>query len=163
MLALTHVSGFIRKECNGSLKITPRPECLFSIEERVFIIKKFTELKSTTDVRQTFRQISIPMDENYFVLKHRPNKNIHRFWAPKNPNIIIECKSQSQQKEMCWTGLSDGKVLVPFWIEETINQYVYNELSKDKVWPLLQHQVYRKKLYFICSRPLVTQPKKIPY
>ena len=40
---------------------------------------------------------------------------------------IVECKTQSQQKVMCWTGLCDGKVLGPFWIEGTMDQYVYNE------------------------------------
>ena len=88
-------------------------------------------------------------DEKYFVLKQGPNKSIHRFWAPTNPNIIVECKSQSQQKVMCWSGLCNGEVIGPFWIEGSMNQFVYKKLLEDEVWPLLRHQASRTKLYFM--------------
>lgn len=88
-------------------------------------------------------------DEKYFVLKQGPNKSIHRYWSPVNPHTIIECKSQHQQKAMCWTGLYDGKVLGPFWIEGTMDQYVYRSLLEDMVWPLLKGVATRKQLFFM--------------
>lgn len=88
-------------------------------------------------------------DEKYFVLKQGPNKSIHRYWAPTNPHVLIECKSQSQEKVMCWTGLCNGRVLGPFWLEGSMNQFVYKELLEEKVWPLLKHRATREQLYFM--------------
>ena len=42
-------------------------------------------------------------DKKYFGLKQGPNRQIDRYWASENPQIIVECKTQSQQKAMCWT------------------------------------------------------------
>lgn len=88
-------------------------------------------------------------DEKYFVLKQGPNKSIHRYWAPSNPHILIECKTQSQEKAMCWTGLCNGLVLGPFWIQGSMDQFVYRELLEEKVWPLLKHRATREQLYFM--------------
>ena len=88
-------------------------------------------------------------DEKYFVLKQGPNRQIDRYWAPVNPHRIVECKTQSQQKVMCWTGLCDGKVLGPFWIEGTMDQYVYNELLENKVWPIVKNVAARQQLWFM--------------
>lgn len=88
-------------------------------------------------------------DEKYFVLKQGPNKSIHRYWSPCNPHTIVECKTQNQRKVMCWTGLFDGKVIGPFWIDGTMNQFVYNCLLEEQVWPAVRHIATRNQLYFM--------------
>ena len=47
--------------------------------------------------------------------------------------VLIGCKSQSQKKVMCWAGLCNGAVLAPFWIEGSMNQFVYKQLLEEKV------------------------------
>ena len=42
-----------------------------------------------------FEEKIVWTDEKYFVLKQGTNKSIHKVWAPVNPYIDIECKSQS--------------------------------------------------------------------
>ena len=88
-------------------------------------------------------------DEKYFVLKQGPNRQIDRYWAPENLHRIVECKTQSQKRAMCWTGLVDGQVLGPFWIEGTMDQYVYNELLEKKVWPIVKNIATRRQLWFM--------------
>ena len=46
---------------------------------------------------------------------------------------------------MCWAGPCNGAVLGPFWIEGSMNQFVYKELLEEKVWPLLKHKVTREE------------------
>ena len=88
-------------------------------------------------------------DEKYFMLKQGPNRSIHRYWAPVNPHEFIECKSQSQQKAMCWTGLFRGKVIGPFWIEGSMDQHVYHDLLVEKIWPCLKGVATRHQVYFM--------------
>ena len=95
-----------------------------------------------------FEEKIVWTDEKYFVLKQGPNKSIHKVWAPVNPYIDIECKSQSQKKVMCWIGLVAGRVIGPFWIETSMNQDVYLNLLKDKVWPKLKRLTERNLLWF---------------
>ena len=88
-------------------------------------------------------------DEKYFVLKQGPNKSIHRYWSPCNPHTIIECKTQNQKKAMSWAGLFNGKVIGPYWIEGTMNQYVYRRLLEEQVWPAVRGIARRNQLYFM--------------
>ena len=80
-------------------------------------------------------------DEKYFVLKQGPNKSINKVWAPVNPYINDECKTQSQQKIMVWVGLFAGEVIGPFWIESKMNNQVY------KVWPAIRTKVTKHRLW----------------
>ena len=50
-------------------------------------------------------------DEKYFVLKQGPNKSIHRYWAPSNPHILIECKTQSQELDWTLQWFNSGTIL----------------------------------------------------
>ena len=52
-----------------------------------------------------FKEKVIWTDEKYFVLYQGPNKSITKIWAPTNPYINVQCKTQSQQKRMSWVGL----------------------------------------------------------
>lgn len=43
-----------------------------------------------------------------------------------------ECKSQGQAKAMCWVGLLDGKAIGPFWVDGTMDRFVYADLLEKK-------------------------------
>ena len=88
-------------------------------------------------------------DKKYFVLKQCPNRKSNVCWSPSNPHVLVECKSQSNLKVMCWTGLYNGKVLGPFWIEGTMDILVYNSLLKDQVWTLVKGVATRQQLDFM--------------
>ena len=88
-------------------------------------------------------------DEKYFVLKQCPNRKNSVIWAPANPHVLVQCKSQSNQKAMCWTGLYNGKVIGPFWIQGTMDRNVYNTLLKDDIWPSIKGVTTRHSLYFM--------------
>ena len=96
-----------------------------------------------------FQDKIIWSDEKYFVLKQGPNKSIHRVWSPVNPYLNVECKTQSQQKIMVWVGLCAGQVIGPFWIEQTMDNGVYNKLLKEKVWPAVKAKATRNALWYM--------------
>ncbi len=96
-----------------------------------------------------FQDKIIWSDEKYFVLKQGPNKSIHRVWSPVNPYINVECKTQSQQKIMVWVGLCAGQVIGPFWIEQIMDNGVYNKLLKEKVWPAVKAKATRNALWYM--------------
>ena len=98
---------------------------------------------------QFFEDKIIWSDEKYFVLKQGPNKSVDRVWAPVNPYLNVECKTQSQQKIMAWVGLFEGKVIGPFWIEGTMNKEVYHDLLKNKIWPAIRSKVTRNQLWYM--------------
>lgn len=96
-----------------------------------------------------FEEKVIWTDEKYFVLNQGPNKSINKIWAPSNPYVDVQCKTQSQQKIMCWVGLYAGKVIGPFWIETKMDNHVYNDLMREEIWPQLRQQAQRKQLWYM--------------
>ena len=77
-----------------------------------------------------FSKQVIRSDEKYFVLKQGPNKGIHRYWVPTNPNIIIECKSQSQQKVICWSGLCNDEACKSAYVRfEKLRIVIMSQMS----------------------------------
>ena len=96
-----------------------------------------------------FEKQVIFSDEKYFVLQQGPNKQNDQTWAPINPHIFEACKIQGGKKAMCWTGLVDGKVLGPFWLEGSMDAGVYRELLEDFVWPAVRGFASRKQVWFM--------------
>ena len=102
-----------------------------------------------TKDKEFFAKKIIWGDEKYFVLHQAPNRQNDKFWMPANPYDVEQCKKQGQPKAMCWTGLYNGKVIGPFWIEGSMDQMVYRELLEDHVWPEVRHVATRQELWWM--------------
>ena len=48
-----------------------------------------------------------------------------------------------------FSGLCNGAVLGPFWIEGSMIQFVYKDLLEEKIWPFLRHREDKEKLFFM--------------
>ena len=66
-------------------------------------------------------------------------------------SMCDECKSQGQAKAMCWVGLLDGKAIGPFWVDGTMDRFVYADLLEEKVWPAVSRIATRNSVYFMLS------------
>ena len=75
-----------------------------------------------------------------------------------------ECKSQGQAKAMCWVGLLDGKAIGPFWVDGTMDRFVYADLLEEKVWPAVSRIATRNSVYFMQDGASChTTPENISY
>ena len=55
-----------------------------------------------------------------------------------DPKVEDECRVQGGKKMMCWAGLIDGKVILHWFEEATVNQEVYLDMLKNVVWPYIR-------------------------
>ena len=112
----------------------PGPSSPFSLQERIFIVNKFAELKSISDVKRVFRL---------------------RFY-PKNPRAVPTYMAFQRvvNKFGSCGDVGDPKPerlhrhFVPVEDVRAVEDF-FKKNEKDEVWPLLCHQVSRKKLYFM--------------
>ena len=79
-----------------------------SIHSSRFSMSKSSQHRGTWEVSRMvlgihdslfFEEKVICTDEKYFVLNQGPNKSINKIWAPTNPYVDVQCKTQSQQRE----------------------------------------------------------------
>ena len=96
-----------------------------------------------------FPNLVIFSDEKIFTLKQVPNRQNERHWAPVDPCVEEECRYQGGESIMCWACLVDGKVLL-HWFDpgQSVNQHVYLDMLKTKVWPFVSHHATRKGYWF---------------
>ena len=88
-------------------------------------------------------------DEKWFVLTNAPNRSHARYWAPYNPDNVIDCKKAHGQKVMCWAGFVDGACLPIVWFEGSVNHNVYLEkVLKEAVWNSVKSTATRKQIWF---------------
>lgn len=148
---------FILRKCLKWKCYTPHKTTILSRQH------KETRLKSADwflshDV-SFFEENILWSDEKYYVLKQGPNKSIDRYWSPVNKFEYEECRSQGQQKAMCWVGLLNGKVIGPVWIEGNMDQFVYRDILEEQIWPKVRNIASRKQVYFMQdgAKPHTTQ------
>ena len=97
----------------------------------------------------TWFQRVIWSDEKWFVLRQSPNKQNTRFWAPKNPKNVLECKKAYGEKAMAWVGMVDGRILPVVWFEGSVNSEVYLEqVLKNAVWNAVKGVATRRMYWF---------------
>ena len=100
-----------------------------------------------------FKEKVIWTDEKYFVLYQGPNKFINKIWAPTNPYINVQCKTQSQQKGM---SSFSSKSSMDVWFQ--IRQKFPGSLAAQTVthwiccfWGFLSSAAARKLVLWICN------------
>ena len=65
---------------------------------------------------------------------------------------------------MCWVGLLDGKAIGPFWVDGTMDRFVYADLLEEKVWPAVSRIATRNSVYFMQDGASChTTPENISY
>ena len=96
-----------------------------------------------------FPNLVIFSDEKIFTLKQIPNRQNERHWAPVDPCVEEECRYQGGESVMCWACLVDGKVLL-HWFDQgqSVNQHVYLDMLKSKLWPFVSPHATRKGYWF---------------
>ena len=80
-------------------------------------------------------------DEAAFFLKYSPNKQIHRYYAPKThvPQENLFERSMNREKLSVWAGLcGNGSIIGPFFYENNLNSERYLEMLNNEIIPELR-------------------------
>jgi hypothetical protein len=81
-------------------------------------------------------------DEKWWLKNKAPNRQNYRVYAPKgaDPEEVLDCRDQGQEKLMCWAGVVKERILEIHWFvdenDRPINQTaaVYAEMIINPVW-----------------------------
>lgn len=76
-------------------------------------------------------------DEATFCLSGNVNRQNCRYWAKENPHWMMEVHSQYPQKINVWCGIVRGRVIGPFFFEQSLTAQVYLEFLQLELIPAL--------------------------
>lgn len=76
-------------------------------------------------------------DEATFTLNGSVNRQNCRYWATENPHWFTEYHTQKPQKVNVWCGILDGRVLGPYFFEETLTGERYLDFLQNDLIPTL--------------------------
>ena len=102
-----------------------------------------------------FEQGVVWTDENFFVLRHRPNRKNDGIWSRSNPHDIVETYDRNGTKVMLSVAIVDGKIpIVHAFIDHTgrtvsVNGACYLAFLKEVMWPVFRTTATRKWLWWM--------------
>lgn len=76
-------------------------------------------------------------DEATFCLNGSVNRQNCRYWATENPHWMMEVTTQYPQKLNVWCGIVRGRVIGPFFFEQTLTGQVYLDFLQFELVPAL--------------------------
>lgn len=74
-------------------------------------------------------------DESTFTLTHHVNNQNCRYWSKDNLHLFSQTHTQYRQSVNVWTGLLNGRLLGPFFIEGTLTGPKYLSLLQESIIP----------------------------
>ena len=77
-------------------------------------------------------------DEAIFSLSDTVNRHNCVYWAPTNPNRVIERNRQGSQSVMVWAGISSNRCIGPFFFNEHVAGHSYLAMLRDQVLPIVE-------------------------
>ena len=77
-------------------------------------------------------------DKAIFSLSDTVNRHNCVYWAPTNPNRIIERNRQGSQSVMVWAGISSNRRIGPFFLNEHVTGQSYLAMLRDQVLPIVE-------------------------
>lgn len=95
-------------------------------------------------------------DEATFALNGHVNRQNCRYWATENPHWFTEFHTQNPQKLNVWCGIVDGRVIGPYFFEETLNGAIYLDFLQNDLIPALitlfpdleEPDIHQRDLFF---------------
>ena len=76
-------------------------------------------------------------DEATSCLNGSVNRQNCRYWATENPHWMVEVNTQYPQKLNMWCGIVRGRVIGPFFFEQTLTGQVYFDFLQFELVPAL--------------------------
>lgn len=66
------------------------------------------------------------------------NRNIHRHWSQENPRFVVNNNFQRRFSCNVWCGLLGDRLIGPFFIDGSLNQFNYHQLLSENVERFLE-------------------------
>ena len=75
-------------------------------------------------------------DEAHFHLDGGVNRHNCLYWAPENPQWVVE-QSLHSPRTTAWAAIWQGGVYGPFFFDGTVNKERYLQMLQKEFWPVV--------------------------
>ena len=93
-------------------------------------------------------KVLIFSDEANFHLDGGVNRHNHRYWAPLNPEWIVE-ESLHSERVTVWAAIWEGGHFGPFFFDGNVNSDNYLEMLRSQFWPSLVETGFADEAVFM--------------
>lgn len=87
-------------------------------------------------------------DEATFKLNGHVNRHNSIYWATDNPHVAIS-REMNAPGVTVWAAISAKGTIGPCFFEGTVNGNSYLTMLKTEMWPAVQHEATRRRLFFM--------------
>ena len=87
-------------------------------------------------------------DEAHFHLDGGVNRHNCRYWAPENPQWVVE-QSLHSPRTTAWAAIWQGGVYGPFFFDGTVNKERYLQMLQKEFWPVVVAEGRANEILFM--------------